>query len=248
MKIVLFFLLSTITMLGQTPLSLNLGGGVALNFNTPLSTVSLPFKIYTNYISPNIIANLTYYKKQSFYNLEGSYHFRRYGLFLELSEEDYYFRFDLRQLTETASLQLTYNHHFWHSTKLKSHFYWQTGAALSFVNHVTITRRIRSSGDFGIVGIDWVGAFEREEFRYTSPSLSTGITLKSELKRLGTIYYGLRYHYDIQPTPFLSSEVNHNGQVHTIHFQTQQHYLMAHLSVGLFDLIKPSPHYKLEGF
>ena len=60
MKTVLFLLLSTFTMLGQTPLSLNVGGGIALNFNTPLSTVSPPFKVYTNYISPNIIiAGLT---------------------------------------------------------------------------------------------------------------------------------------------------------------------------------------------
>lgn len=238
MKIVLFFLLSTSTMLGQTPLSLNVGGGIALNFNTPLSTVSPPFKVYTNYISPNIIANLTHHKKQSFYTLEGSYHFRKYGFFLELSEEDYYFRFDHRQLTETASLQLTYNHHFWYLTKLKSHFYWQTGMALSFVNHVATTQRKQSSGDFGIVGIDWVGAFEREEFHYTSPSLSTGVTLKSELKRLGTIYYGLRYQYDLKPSPFVSSQVNHNEETHDTRFQSQTHFFMAHLTVSVFALKK----------
>ena len=238
MKTVLFFLLSTFTMLGQTPLSLNVGGGVALNFNTPLSAVSPPFKVYTNYISPNIIANLTHHKKQSFYTLEGSYHFRKYGLFIELSEEDYYFKFDLRQLTETACLQLTYNHHFWHSTKLKSHFYWQTGMALSFVNHVSTTQRKQSSGDFGIIGIDWVGAFEREEFHYTSPSLSTGVTLKSELKRLGTVYYGLRYQYDLQPSPYISSQVNHNEETHTTRFQSQTHFFMAHLSVSMFALKK----------
>lgn len=110
--------------------------------------------------------------------------------------------------------------------------------ALSFVNHVSTTQRKQSSGDFGIIGIDWVGAFEREEFHYTSPSLSTGVTLKSELKRLGTVYYGLRYQYDLQPSPYISSQVNHNEETHTTRFQSQTHFFMAHLSVSMFALKK----------
>lgn len=240
-----FLILAWITssVFGQQHISLNLGGAAGLNFNTPLQTLEVPYKSHTNYISPNVIANLSIDINRSFFSLEPSYHFRNYGFIIEILDEDYYYRFIQKQITETFSLQLIYNHHLYYFSKMKSHLHFSVGGAYSFIQHVATLRHYsRKVGGYYIV--TWEGAFEREELQSTSPTACLGFNIKSIIRNIGPINYGLRYHFDFEPMPNISSEIEYNGRFSKINFQTQQHYIMAFLTVSLFSFEKQHDRWK----
>lgn len=91
------------SILAQQHLSLNWGGAVAYNFNTPLQTLEQPYEAHSNYLSPNILAHISYDVNRSYLSLESTYHFRNYGFVIEFSEKDYYLRLFQKQITETIN-------------------------------------------------------------------------------------------------------------------------------------------------
>lgn len=241
-------LLISSSVFAQQHLSFNLGGAVAYNFNTPLQSLEQPYEAHSNYISPNVLAHISYDVKRSYLSLESSYHFRSYGFIIDISEVDYYLFFHGKQNTETFSVQLLYNQYLYYSPKLKSHYYLTLGSGYSHINHVAIHFRRTNNGDFGYYSIDWEGAFDREEFNSATASASLGISIKSGIKNIGPIHYGLRYNYDIKPTPYLTSEFEHNGKQSSVNFQTQQHYVMAFLTFTLFDFERQNDKLKWKRY
>ena len=241
-----FLLLGLISssVFGQQHLSLNWGGAVAYNFNTPLQSLEQPYEAHSNYISPNVLAHISYDVKRSFLSLESSYHFRNYGFIIEFLEEDYYLRLIQKQNTKTFSVQFLYNQYLHYSPKLKSHYYLTLGSGYSHITHVSTFFRKTYSGGFGYFKIDWEGAFEREDREYATVAASLGLSIKSTIRNIGPIHYGLRYNYDFEPTPYLISNFEHNGKVSNINVRMQQHYIMAFLSITLFDFEKQNDKWK----
>jgi len=235
-----FLLLGLISssVFGQQHISLNLGGAAALNFNTPRQSLEQPYEAYNNYISPNVLAHISYDVKRSFLSLESSYHFKSYGFIIDISEVDYHLFFHGKQNTETFSVQFLYNQSLHYSPKLKSHYYLTLGSGYSHITHVSTFFRKAYGGNFGYFKINWEGAFEREDREYATVAASLGLSIKSTIRNIGPIHYGLRYNYDFKPTPYLSSEFEHNGKLSAINFQTQPYYVMAFLTLTLFDFEK----------
>jgi hypothetical protein len=244
MKKLLFLLFVSSSVFAQQHLSFNLGGAAVLNFNTPLQSLEQPYEAHSNYISPNVLAHISYDVKRSFLSLESSYHFRSYGFVIEFSEEDYNLRLIQKQNTETFSVQFLYNQYLHYSPKLKSHYYLTLGSGYSHITHVSTFFRKTYSGGFGYFKIDWEGAFEREDREYATVAASLGLSIKSTIRNIGPIHYGLRYNFDFKPTPYLSSEFEHNGKLSAINFQTQPHYVMAFLTLTLFDFEKQHNKWK----
>ena len=83
---ILSLLLISGSVFAQQHLSLNWGGVVAYNFNTPLQSLEQPYEAHSNYISPNVLAHISYDDKRSFLSLESSYHFRSYGFTIDISD------------------------------------------------------------------------------------------------------------------------------------------------------------------
>jgi len=248
MKKLIFLLLFSNSILAQQHLSLNWGGAVAYNFNTPLQTLEQPYEAHSNYLSPNILAHISYDINRSYLSLESTYHFRNYGFVIEFSEKDYYLRLFQKQITESFSLGLNFNQHLWYSPSLKSHYYLTFGLGFSQIKHVATYFRKSTSGNFGYYIIDWKGAFERKEFNLATAIASLGLSIKSNVKRIGPVHYGFRYNYDFSPTPYLSSDFEHNGKASSVNFQTQQQYVMAFLSITLLDFERNNKQWRWKRY
>lgn len=248
MKKLICLLLFSNSILAQQHLSLNWGGAVAYNFNTPLQTLEQPYEAHSNYLSPFILAHISYDVNRSYLSLESTYHFRNYGFVIDISETDYHLFLKQKQHTETFSVQLLHNQLLFYTPKLKSHYYLTFGLGFSQIKHVATYFNYKYGGDFGYYIIDWKGAFERKEFNSATAIASLGLSIKSNVKRIGPVHYGFRYNYDFSPMPYLSSDFEHNGKGSSVNFQTQQQYVMAFLSITLLDFERNNKQWRWKRY